>query len=88
MANNGAVTTRDKGAVGVLAQSIGGGGGNGANAKGLFVAVGGRAAGGDGGDVDLRARAQLVRHEDVRAEAGAGRLPCRAGTDRDAGPGD
>ncbi len=89
VANNGAVTTRDKGAVGVLAQSIGGGGGNGANAKGLFVAVGGQGgSGGDGGDVDVELGPELVRHEDVRAEAGAGRLPCRAGTDRDAGPGD
>jgi len=48
------VVTADENSIGVLAQSIGGGGGNGANAKGLFVAVGGRGgAGGDGGDINI-----------------------------------
>jgi len=45
--NTGTVDTFDDGAIGILAQSIGGGGGNGANAAGIFVAVGGN--GGDGG---------------------------------------
>jgi hypothetical protein len=47
VANTGTVGTLDDGAIGILAQSIGGGGGNGANAAGIFVAVGGN--GGDGG---------------------------------------
>ncbi len=42
------VETRGKSAIGVLLQSIGGGGGSGTNATGSFVAVGG--TGGDGGD--------------------------------------
>ncbi|WP_453962601.1 hypothetical protein [Amorphus suaedae] len=42
------VETRDKNAHGVLVQSIGGGGGNGANSSAAFVAVGG--GGGSGGD--------------------------------------
>ncbi|WP_075079715.1 PEP-CTERM sorting domain-containing protein [Terrimicrobium sacchariphilum] len=46
--------TFDVNSVGVLAQSIGGGGGNGANAKGIFVAVGGRGGqGGSGGVVNI-----------------------------------
>jgi hypothetical protein len=45
--SSGNVTTSDDGAIGILAQSIGGGGGTGANAAGVFVAVGG--AGGSGG---------------------------------------
>lgn len=48
------------GAVGVLAQSIGGGGGNGGNTKGLFVAVGGKGgSGGDGGDISF----DLTNHQ-------------------------
>ncbi len=46
------IETFDVNSSGILAQSIGGGGGNGANAKGIFVAVGGRGgAGGAGGSV-------------------------------------
>jgi hypothetical protein len=41
--------TYDDGALGILAQSIGGGGGNGGNAAGLFVAVGGQGGSGGGG---------------------------------------
>ena len=48
------VTTKDEDAIGILAQSIGGGGGNGANASGIFVAVGGQGGnGGNGGDVTV-----------------------------------
>ena len=48
------ITTSDDGALGILAQSIGGGGGNGANASGIFVATGGVGGnGGDGGSVDV-----------------------------------
>ncbi|HEX2528568.1 MAG TPA: hypothetical protein VHL31_20025 [Geminicoccus sp.] len=54
VASNGKIFTLDKGSVGILAQSIGGGGGNGGNAKGLFVAVGGGGGlGGNGGDVTV-----------------------------------
>ncbi|MBJ3775328.1 autotransporter outer membrane beta-barrel domain-containing protein [Acuticoccus mangrovi] len=42
------VTTKDFAALGILAQSVGGGGGNGSNAWGAVAAVGG--AGGNGGD--------------------------------------
>ncbi len=50
----GSLTTQNDGAIGVLAQSIGGGGGNGGNAAGLFVAVGGRGgSGGSGGGVSV-----------------------------------
>lgn len=52
--------TQDQNSLGVLAQSIGGGGGNGGNAKGLFVAVGGKGgAGGDGGAVDVEVSGSL-----------------------------
>ena len=48
----GSISTQNDGAIGILAQSIGGGGGNGGNAKGLYVAVGGRGgSGGVGGPV-------------------------------------
>jgi len=50
----GSVTTYDVNSLGILAESIGGGGGNGANAKGIFVAVGGRGgSGGTGGDITV-----------------------------------
>jgi hypothetical protein len=48
------ITTQDQGALGILAQSIGGGGGNGGNAAGLFVATGGQGGtGGEGGAVNV-----------------------------------
>jgi len=48
------ITTYDTNALGILAQSIGGGGGNGGNAGGLFVAAGGAGgAGGNGGEVTV-----------------------------------
>lgn len=54
LAQGSQLTTKDENSIGVLAQSIGGGGGNGANAKGIFVAVGGRGGhGGNGGEVDI-----------------------------------
>ncbi len=50
----GSITTQNDGAIGILAQSVGGGGGNGGNAAGLFVAVGGRGgSGGAGGGVTV-----------------------------------
>ena len=50
----GLVSTTGGGAIGVLAQSIGGGGGNGANDTGVFVAVGGDGGnGGNGGPVNV-----------------------------------
>ena len=53
--SSGSVATQNDGAIGILSQTIGGGGGNGGNAAGLFVAVGGRGGlGGDGGTIDLQ----------------------------------
>ena len=50
----GLVSTTGGGAIGVLAQSIGGGGGNGANDTGVFAAVGGDGgSGGNGGPVTV-----------------------------------
>jgi hypothetical protein len=50
--NSGSITTEGDGSIGFLGQSIGGGGGHGANTKGLFVAVGGQGgSGGSGGSV-------------------------------------
>ena len=49
------VLTRDDEALGILAQSVGGGGGNGANAFGFIAAVGGNGgAGGDAEDVTVK----------------------------------
>lgn len=51
----GSITTFGDGSFGILAHSIGGGGGNGGNATGLFVAVGGNGgASGTGGTVALQ----------------------------------
>ncbi|OQX66554.1 MAG: hypothetical protein B6A08_19895 [Sorangiineae bacterium NIC37A_2] len=48
------IVTFDDQALGILAQSVGGGGGNGANSDGLFFAVGGSGGnGGDGGSVTV-----------------------------------
>jgi len=50
----GSVTAIGDGATGLLLQSIGGGGGAGGDATGLFVAVGGQGArGGDGGSLEV-----------------------------------
>jgi hypothetical protein len=49
--NYGQIGTNSDGALGILAQSIGGGGGNGANSAGAFVSVGGQ--GGAGGNGNL-----------------------------------
>lgn len=49
VANQGLITSQNDGAIGILAQSVGGGGGNGGNSRGLFVAVGGRGGGGGNG---------------------------------------
>ena len=54
MSNYGSLTTKALSAVGILAQSIGGGGGAGASKTGLFSAVGGAGgSGGSGGAVSL-----------------------------------
>lgn len=50
--NQGTISTSGDGSVGLLAQSIGGGGGHAANSSGLFVALGGQGgSGGSGGAV-------------------------------------
>lgn len=62
------LTTRDQNSVGILAQSLGGGGGNGGNAKGLFVAVGGHGgSGGDGGVIDIGVSGALHTQADHSA---------------------
>jgi hypothetical protein len=54
VSSSGGLTTFNDGAIGILAESIGGGGGNGGNASGLFVAVGGQGGlGGAGGAVSV-----------------------------------
>lgn len=50
--SSGSIHTQDSQSTAILAQSIGGGGGNGANAKGLFISIGGNGGkGGDGGKI-------------------------------------
>ncbi|WP_269540383.1 beta strand repeat-containing protein [Cerasicoccus fimbriatus] len=50
--SKGVVQTNDAHSVGILGQSVGGGGGNGANAEGLFIAIGGKGGeGGEGGNI-------------------------------------
>ncbi len=52
--NSGSIATSGDGSFGILAQSIGGGGGHAANTNGLFVALGGRGgSGGNGGHVSV-----------------------------------
>ncbi|OJW22140.1 MAG: hypothetical protein BGO51_15425 [Rhodospirillales bacterium 69-11] len=63
LTNNGQITTAGQGAFGILAQSLGGGGGNGGSAKvigpGFAVALGGDGGvGGNGGAVTLRGGAR------------------------------
>lgn len=69
--SGGRITTSDHGAHGIYAQSVGGGGGNGAagiggditnsSSKGLIVGVGGAAGGGgDGGDVTVMQVAKTI----------------------------
>ena len=54
VSSSGSLATFNDGAIGILAESIGGGGGNGGNASGLFVAVGGQGGlGGAGGSVSV-----------------------------------
>ncbi|MEM1057670.1 MAG: PEP-CTERM sorting domain-containing protein [Verrucomicrobiota bacterium] len=61
---NSTLTTHDVNSVGILAQSVGGGGGNGGNAEGLFVSVGGRGgSGGDGGTIDITIEGALDTFE-------------------------
>jgi len=51
--NTGTVTTAGDAAVGLIAQSVGGGGGSGGDSKGIAGVGGTGSAGGDGGEVDL-----------------------------------
>ena len=51
--NTGSISTAGGGAIGVVAQSIGGGGGNGGDAEGLFSIGGQGGAGGNGGAVSF-----------------------------------
>lgn len=66
--NSGLVKTLDEGALGVLAQSIGGGGGNGADAAGVFVATGGEGgSGGNGGSVSVTNSGTMMTDGDFAA---------------------
>ena len=85
--NSGAISTAGADAHGILAQSIGGGGGQGRNSVGLFLAVGGTGgAGGDGGlavtsiDRDLGQRRLCQRHHGAIDRR---RRRCRRQGDRD-----
>ncbi|MGO4726693.1 MULTISPECIES: hypothetical protein [unclassified Inquilinus] len=51
--NTGTVTTAGKAAVGLIAQSVGGGGGSGGDSKGIAGVGGSGSAGGSGGEIDL-----------------------------------
>ncbi len=63
--STGIVETKDKHSVGILGQSVGGGGGNGANSEGLFIAVGGHGGeGGDGGAVLADLDGEVTTHGD------------------------
>ena len=65
VSNSGALSTRGDGAIGILAQSIGGGGGNGGNATGIAASVGGSGgAGGSGGQVNLSLSGNLTTSGD------------------------
>lgn len=56
--NSGSISTSGDGSIGFLGQSIGGGGGHGANTVGLFVATGGNGgAGGNGGTINANLQA-------------------------------
>jgi hypothetical protein len=69
------ITTYDTNALGILAQSIGGGGGNGANADGIFVAVGGQGgSGGNGGSVNVNPDDQSTGNITTLGEFSAGIL--------------
>jgi len=64
------ISTQDFNSVGILAQSIGGGGGNGASAEGLFVAVGGRGGnGGAGGQISIDLGGNITTTADHAAGA-------------------
>ena len=64
----GALTTYGADAHGIVAQSIGGGGGTGRNKSGLFVAVGGNGGnGGDGNAVTVNAGANITASGDYAA---------------------
>ncbi|WP_083660612.1 autotransporter outer membrane beta-barrel domain-containing protein [Acuticoccus yangtzensis] len=66
--NRAAITTAGDEGHGVLAQSIGGGGGMGRNEKGLFRAVGGSGgAGGDGGAVTVHQHSDIAVSGDYAA---------------------
>ncbi|TNB46686.1 autotransporter outer membrane beta-barrel domain-containing protein [Martelella lutilitoris] len=66
--NYGALTTYGADAHGIVAQSIGGGGGTGRNKSGLFVAVGGDGGnGGDGNEVTITSGADITVSGDYAA---------------------
>ncbi|WP_018699602.1 autotransporter outer membrane beta-barrel domain-containing protein [Amorphus coralli] len=66
--NAGALKTYGSEAHGIVAQSIGGGGGTGRNSDGLFKAVGGAGGpGGTGGDVTVNSQADITLSGDYAA---------------------
>ena len=67
VSNKGILTTMGAQAAGILAQSIGGGGGNGATAGGLFAFGGNGGSGANGGNVTVIKQCQyLCRYERIR----------------------
>ncbi|GHB99567.1 PEP-CTERM sorting domain-containing protein [Cerasicoccus arenae] len=63
--SGGTITTNDEKSIGILAHSIGGGGGNGTNAEGLFISIGGKGGdGGDGGTVTANIQDNITTHDD------------------------
>jgi uncharacterized protein YhjY with autotransporter beta-barrel domain len=58
--NTGLITTYNSDAIGILAQSIGGGGGNGGTSGGFFAFGGTGGAGGDGGIVQVINSANII----------------------------
>ncbi len=70
--NTGTITTQGANAVGMLIESIGGGGGNGGGAGSLFVSTGGRGdGGGDGGTVTANIGGEIRTGVDADGGDGA-----------------
>lgn len=67
--NTGGISTAGGGSIGVLAQSIGGGGGNGGNAEGLFSIGGQGTGGGNGGSVTFSQTAGTILTTGTQAHA-------------------
>ena len=66
----GSITATGRDVIGIALQSVGGGGGNGANTDGLFVAVGGAGgSGGSGGEVVVNLTDHVIQTTGLHAKA-------------------